>query len=177
MNRLLALGLASGVLALGLAGVAAEQVKKKNSDEPVKDRRLAGLLRDFKSKDAKVRIAALQDLEQMAEVRPSDAKPALPAVLPLLKDPDANVRRLAILVLDTLEADPKVFVPPLVDILKKDKDGGVRYAAVVAVGHIGPAAKAAVPALEALLKSIKDNPKEKVLASELNATLRRVNKK
>jgi vesicle coat complex subunit len=176
MNRLLTTGLAGGVLLLGLAAPLAGQVKKK-PDEPPKDRKLSGILKDFKHKDAKVRVAALQDLLQMAEVRTSDVTPALPLVFPMLKDTDAGVRRLAILVLDTLEADPKLFVPPLVDILKKDKDTTVRYAAVVAVGHIGPPAKAAVPALEAIQKSVKDNPKEKLLAASVSEALQKIRKK
>lgn len=176
MKTLRLLLLAGFLVVLGLADPAAGQVKKK-PEEPIKDKKLASIVKDFKHKDAKNRRAALDELEQMAEVRPSDAKPALRYVFPLIKDPDASVRRAAITVLDTLEADPKEFVPPLVDLLKKEKDAAVRLAAVTAVKHIGPPAKAAAPVLETIQKAIKDNPKEKVLAAEVNAALRQINKK
>ena len=177
MRRLLTLCLAGGVLAFGMAGTAGGQVKKKKPDEPVKDKKLAGVLKDLKHKDAKTRLAALQDLQQMAEVRPSDVKPATPSVVPLLKDPDAGVRRLAILTLEALEADTTLYLTPLVEMLKKEKDAGARYAAVVALGHIGPPAKAAVPTLEAIRKAVKDNPKEKQLIAAVNTALQQINKK
>jgi HEAT repeat protein len=166
----------TAVFLFGLTGTSAGQVKKKQ-EEPIKDKKLAGIVKDLKHKDAKTRVAAMKDLLEMAQVRPSDAAPAISYVFPMLKDLDASVRRTAILTLEALDADSKQFVPPLVDILKKDKDPAVRLAAVTAVGNIGPPASAAAPALEAIQRSIKDNPKEKVLAAEVSTALRRIKKK
>ncbi len=177
MNRLLFLTVTCCLVLLGADKPAAGQAKKKPAAEPIKDKKLAGLVKDFKHNDPKVRVAALQELEQMAQVRPSDVQPAVPYVFPVLKDPDAGVRRTAVTVLDILEADPKQFVPPLVELLKKDKDPGVRRAAVIAAGHVGPPAEAAIAPLEAILKSVKDNPKEKLLANEVRTALQRIQKK
>ena len=149
----------------------------KKPDEPIKDKKLAGLVKDFKNKNPKNRAAAVTELLQMAEVRPSDVKQAIPHVFPLLKDTDPVVRRAAITVLDTLDVEPAQFAAPLVELLKKEKDPAVRLAAVTAVKNVGPPARAAAPTLEAILKQVKDNPKEKVLAAEVSAALKQINKK
>ena len=107
------------------------------------------------------------------------AKPAVPALAELLKDPDETVRRQAVKAVQAIRPGPQVTVPLCVKLLE-DSDPGVRmrilnaiaeagakavpgliealkndkaaYWACLVLREIGPAAKDAVPALIEKLK-------------------------
>ncbi|MCC3507422.1 MULTISPECIES: HEAT repeat domain-containing protein, partial [unclassified Microcoleus] len=81
----------------------------------------------------------------------AEAKTAVPQLVSLLKDSDANVRSRAAYVLGNIGAEAKTAVPQLVSLLK-DSDADVRSSAADALGNIGAEAKTAVPQLIPLLK-------------------------
>jgi HEAT repeat protein len=76
----------------------------------------------------------------------AEARPAIPALLELLKDPDPRIRWEAARTLGKIGADAAVAVPALVEAFK-DPEAPVREHAAEALGDIGPPAKDGVPAL------------------------------
>jgi HEAT repeat protein len=74
------------------------------------------------------------------------AKPAVDALLPLLKDEDPAVRREALLALGAIGPPAESVLETAVGLLE-DPDPMVRTAAAYVLGKLGPAAKSAVPAL------------------------------
>jgi HEAT repeat protein len=79
-------------------------------------------------------------------------RPALPAILKALKDPNDKIRAGACLSLIASEREVREDVLP--EILAALKDGSVyvRYYAVVAIESLGEPGKAAIPSLEAALE-------------------------
>ena len=71
---------------------------------------------------------------------------ALPSILPLLSDPDPEMRIAAAEVIARIGPEAEGAVPALTALLA-DEDEDVRRAAARALGEIGPAAASAVPAL------------------------------
>jgi HEAT repeat protein len=66
--------------------------------------------------------------------------------LEVLRHPDANDRRRAVVVLGNVGAADPAVLPALAGAVK-DRDAGVRGAAVLALLKMGPAAREAAPAL------------------------------
>jgi HEAT repeat protein len=126
-----------------------------NQLDPVlaQSKKVMELIKDLKDKDPKVRMRAADELGRVAEVRLNDAKAALPALKAAQRDPDAGVRKAVLEAIGAIDAEPKTYVPILIDALKKDKDAAVRLSAVTALGQIGTAAKPAIPALLEVQKS------------------------
>jgi HEAT repeat protein len=81
----------------------------------------------------------------------TEAKTALPQLVPLLKDSDAGVRSSAAYALGRIGAEAKTALPQLVPLLK-DSDAYVRSSAAYTLGRIGAEAKTALPQLVPLLK-------------------------
>lgn len=81
----------------------------------------------------------------------SDAKPAIPILIELLRDQDEYIRASAAEALSRIGAEPKVIVPLLIELLG-DSSENVRYSAVNAIGEVGPEAAVAAPALVELIK-------------------------
>ena len=104
------------------------------------------LMKELKSKDAKTRISAADDLGHIGQVKKSYTEPAVPALIEALHDPDALVRKAAANALGKVDPDVKLAVPALTDALK-DKVPAVRQAAAGALGLIGSDAKDAIPIL------------------------------
>jgi alpha-L-fucosidase len=121
--------------AFALAGLGAKDVMVVSA--------LQGAL---KEKDALTRCWATRALGQSAEDRytASDLGRAL-------SDPEADVRRSAVVALTQIGPRAAAAVPALVKLLD-DNDRSLRWRAALALGQIGPAAKAAAPALVAALK-------------------------
>src|SRR5262249_17874549 len=119
----------------------------------------------------KTRAYAAEELGHVAEIRLSDAKPALGPLIAALKDRSPLVRKAVIEALPKLEPEPKQVVPGYTAIVEKEKDMGVRTAAIKALGQIGPPAKDAVKALQDLQKMIKSQkpPKGKDKAQKEQA--------
>lgn len=76
-----------------------------------------------------------------------EARPAIPALLEMLKAKDARVRLNAARTLGKIKADAVGAVPDLITMALKDEDPKAREHAAEALGDIGPAASEGVPAL------------------------------
>jgi len=103
-----------------------------------------------RSKDAKVRATALQELGKLAAVQKSLVEEALPDIYKSLEDKDAGVRGAAAFCLGQCDEPTDKAVPLLTKILKEDKDDKAKIGAAKGLASIGPAAKSAVPALKEL---------------------------
>jgi HEAT repeat protein len=145
MRRFLIICLAWGVVLGGRAGADIKTAQK------VKE-----LIKDLRSNRVKTRLFAAEELGHMADLRLKDAKPAIPALVKALKDPNPGVRKAVIEALAKTEPDPKEVVPRFMEIVEKDKTMPVRLAVVRALGQIGPPAKPAVKALTELQKTVKN---------------------
>ncbi|MBN2371872.1 MAG: HEAT repeat domain-containing protein [Vicinamibacteria bacterium] len=100
---------------------------------------IAALIKGLRSIDEDTQGKATADLVKIGE-------PAVPAVLPLLSDPDPRIRRTAATTLWGMEAKGRGAVTQLADALS-DEDASVRASVAMALSAIGPHAKSAVPAL------------------------------
>src|SRR5262245_60263931 len=98
---------------------------------------VARLMKELKSKDAKTRIAAAEELGHIGQVKKSLTEPAVRELIDALKDSDKDVRKAAATALGKVDPNVEMAVPPLIDALK-DKAGPVRQAAASALGQIGP---------------------------------------
>jgi vesicle coat complex subunit len=131
------------LLALGLTVIFVVDLGRA---EPPKDD-VPALIKSLKSKDAKVRIAAADDIGRVGSIVASDVKEAIPRLLELLKsDKDDGVRKAAATALGKIDPDPKEAVPALEEALK-DSKAAVRTAAATALGNLGEEAKDALPSL------------------------------
>jgi beta-lactamase regulating signal transducer with metallopeptidase domain/HEAT repeat protein len=84
--------------------------------------------------------------------RPSASpKSAIPSLLEALKDPDPQMRDIALGALQRSNAEAKAVVPALSALLK-DEDRQVRVHAAGYLSQLGPESKAALPAMIAALK-------------------------
>jgi len=81
---------------------------------------------------------------------------AVPAIVPLLSDPEPSIRRVAVATLWGMGAHARAAVPQLVNALS-DEDSAVRGSAVMALQAIGTEATEAVPALTRALRDRDDN--------------------
>jgi HEAT repeat protein len=121
---------------------------------------VAAQIQRLKDKDPLVRRAAAGALGSalrnvnaavaLGRIGPG-TKQAVPALIAALKDPDAEVRRLAVVALGGIGPGPREVVPALIAALKDDNTF-VRWSAAYALGMIGPGANEAVAALIALLR-------------------------
>jgi HEAT repeat protein len=106
---------------------------------------IQALVEMLRSSDPLVRGKGTTDLVTIGE-------PAVPAIIPLLSDPEARVRETAASTLWGMGIKAREAVPQLAEALK-DPAPAVRASAAMALGGIGPDAKAAVPAL---IRSLRD---------------------
>jgi len=114
------------------------------------DRDVAGLIEQLGSADASLRLRATKALGGFGRAGAA----ALPALVPVLADPDGDVRRAAIIAVRQIEPNMKPFreliQAHILDL--RDQDDAIRLQSVRALGKYGPAAGfAAATALEALL--------------------------
>jgi HEAT repeat protein len=107
------------------------------------------LIEKLKSSNELDRGRATTDLVTIGE-------PAVPALLPLLSDPEARVRRLAATTLWGMGVKARSAVPQLAAALA-DADASVRASAAMALGAVGPEAESAVPALIGALRDRDSN--------------------
>ena len=85
-----------------------------------------------------------------------DIKPALPALIAVLQDDDANVRAWSAQAIGDIGPDAAKAVPDLITLLSNPNEGS-RNSACIALRNIGPAAKQALPILR---KSLSDPSKD-----------------
>jgi HEAT repeat protein len=146
--KMLALGLSMAGLLFLVADATAADPKKEDVPK---------LLKNLKSRDAKVRIAAAKDLGLIGAIRAADAQEAVPVLFELLKkEKDVEVRKAYLDALGKMDPDPKEAVPAFKDALK-DRSPAVRMAAAGALGRLGKDAEEAIPDLEKLQKDKDKN--------------------
>ena len=136
------------------------------------DNDLDALINAIQNGDKGARVSAFGELGDMG----SRGRPAVPAILPFLRDEDAKVREAAAHALAEIGPGPEA-IPSLVEAMRDketgwdatialvavgpaaipaltgalhDSDANVRSDAVYALGEFGPAAKDSMPALIAL---------------------------
>jgi HEAT repeat protein len=137
MKRLVML--VTGCLVLGLSGAHGQTPKKSD---------LPKFMKNLTASDAKERIAAIDGIAKIGELKKIYAKDAIDPLCNMLrKDNDAGVRAAAATALARVDADPEKAVPALIEGLK-DKDRNVIIASANAVGAMGKAAADAIPLLK-----------------------------
>jgi HEAT repeat protein len=103
------------------------------------EQRAADLVGDLRSPDRESVDRAVRKLVELGE-------PAVPVLIPALRDPEAKVRTAAASALWGLGPQAKAAVPVLAEALA-DADDGVRVGVAMALESVGPEAAPAVPAL------------------------------
>jgi HEAT repeat protein len=100
-----------------------------------------------------VLIKALKDRyisNEAAHALGNIGKDAVPALLPLLKGRDTELRKWAAVALSDIGPEAKETIPALIECLE-DQDQSLRGWAAAALGRMAPESKAAIPALIKLL--------------------------
>jgi HEAT repeat protein len=161
-----AAGLLAGLLALAVgpdAALAADKAKEA-----------AKYAQQLKtSKDAKAKVAALNELGKLGQLMKSLTASAVPDMMAALKDKDATVRTAAARNLGMVDPDPKEAVPALLKVVKdNDEEEGVRAAAIMGLGELGPNAK---PALKELGDLAKAEGKDSKLSKAVQNARRQIN--
>jgi HEAT repeat protein len=145
------------LLFLICAPVVLEQVQPASAQSA----KAAALIKELADKNPTIRRNAAQELGDLADVRITDARTALPALKDALKDTDPAVRQAVLAALGKIEPDK--FPALLIDVLKNDKDGAMQIAAVASLGQLaqqGQAArvKDAIPVLIEVYKALATAP-------------------
>jgi HEAT repeat protein len=129
---------------VGWVYVLADMGPKARAAVPALITALAGVRKSSRTKSSvELSSVATYALGRIGE-------PAVPALITVLRDPDADVRMSATFALSKIGPKAKAAVHALCE-LAKDGNDGVRQFAVAALGRIGPAAREAVPVLMARL--------------------------
>jgi HEAT repeat protein len=129
---------------LVLAGLVACPAGPAQSQEPAAtDGRTAGWLLDLRSDDESTRLQALYGLH---EVHP-DAKSSARALAAVMNHKDPAVRRVVVMAIGELAAEPGVVVPVLVRALRDEDVQVARQAAAALIKIGGPAVPALAEAL------------------------------
>ncbi len=118
-----------------------------------------------KSKDVKVRVNALQELGNLAQIKKSLAKDAMPDIYKALEDKDAGVRAAAAEALGKTDPEYKDAGAVLVKLLKDDKEESVKIGAAKGLAAMGATAKDALPALREIANANKADKKSKLGAA------------
>ena len=142
VKALSAVALFNGVLYFSLS----PDVASANNEEDAK--KYAMDLR--KGKDAKTKVAALNELGKLAVLQKSLVADALPDIYKALEDKDASIRGAAAQCLGACDEPIDKAIPALLKILKDDKDDAARIGATRGLASMGTGAKSAVPTLREL---------------------------
>jgi HEAT repeat protein len=126
-----------------------------------------------KTKDAKEKAAAIEELGKLGQLQYDYAEPALPLIFDAVKDKDAKVRAAAATAIGKIGPDDtEKAVKALTELLKDDKDEEVKSAAAQGLGALGAKAKDAVGALRDAKKAVGD-PKSK-FSKTIDAAIRNI---
>jgi len=120
------------------------------------------LVRLLRHEDEKVRDEAAANLGRLAA---EDQAAAVPWIMPLLRDQQKDVRRIAAYTLSRMGPAAKAAIPDLIKLLQ-DKDPATRCEAAWTLGEMGLQAATAVPALTDLLQD-EDNGVRSVAATAI----------
>ena len=115
-----------------------------------------------KSKDAKSKITALQQLGTLAQIKKSLITPALPDVYKAVEDKDAAVRAAAAETLGKADEPYEKVGDILVKLIKDDKDENVKIAAIHGLAVMRESAKDALPAIRDVVKANAGDKKSKL---------------
>ncbi len=160
--------LALFLLVAGFVGLAAPMIVAASKEADAKK-----ATEDLKkSKDAKVKIAALVRLGELGQIQYGYVEPAIPDMLKALGDTDAGVRAAAAKAVGQAGSEDKDTVPALVKLLKSDKEESVKIAAAEGLGLLGAKAKDAVGELRS---AIKDADKKSKLAKVVGTSIKSIN--
>jgi HEAT repeat protein len=127
-----------------------------------------------KGKDTKSKIAALQELGNLAQIKKSLVADALPEIYRAVEDKDPGVRAAAAEALGKADEPYDKAGKALVRILKEDKDEGAKLGAIKGLSAMGSTAKEAVPTLREIVKGADKKSK---LAKAAQATIKAVSGK
>ena len=161
-----AVALFNGALLLVVSEEASAQIKSVEARKATESLMTA--------KDAKTKIAALDELGRLGSIQKALAKDAVPKMFELLKDSDAGVRAAAASALGRAGADASKAVPALVELLKKDADEKVKIGATRGLAAMGPEAKEAGPPLREIVKAAD---KKSALGKAAGDALKSINMK
>lgn len=150
-QALAAVALFNGVLLLSVSDELYAADKEKQAKQLAVDLRTA--------KDAKAKVAALQEIGKLGQLMKTLVADAMPDVYKALDDKDAGVRAAAAYALGLCDDAPEKSVPPLVKILKEDSSDEAKIGAAKGLAAMGPSAKGALPALNEIRAKLKDNKK------------------
>jgi HEAT repeat protein len=126
-----------------------------------------------KTKDAKVKADALEELGKIGQVMYKYVEDGIPLMFDALKDKDAKVRAAAALAIGRVGPDDTdKAVTALTDLVKDDKDEGVRMAAAQGLGAIGSKASKATKDLRTVRKGLTDTKGK--LAKSIDAALKSI---
>lgn len=123
-----------------------------------------------KSKDTKVRITALTELGNLAQIKKSLAADALPDIYKAAEDKDAGVRAAAAETLGKADEPFDKAGDVLVKLLKDDKEESVKIAALKGLAAMGGTAKDALPAIREVMKANAGDKKSKLGAAAKTAS-------
>ena len=167
MHRLFKAGVLF-LLVAGFIGIGAPMIVAASKEADAKK-----ATADLKNtKDAKVKIAALEKLGELGQIQYSYVQPALPEMLKALDDKDAGVRAAAAKAVGQAGSEDPGTVPALVKLLKGDKEESVKIAAAEGLGLLGALAKDSVNDLRA---AAKDADKKGKLAKAIGTSLKSIN--
>lgn len=116
-------------------------------------------IKKLKGGNAKEKIDAIKELGHIGTIRTSFVKDAIPVLLTVAKDKDANVRSAALISLGQVGAKAEEAVPVLIEALKAGDDN-VRRAGADGLVGFGPDAKAALADLKNIRAEIGKLDKE-----------------
>jgi len=117
------------------------------------------IIQQFRGKDECLRGEAELLLSEMG-------RPAAPSLLPFLADPDADLRRRAVVILGRIGDADNEIIAGLVQRLT-DSDRLVRLKAAMALGQLGEADARVLPILLVRLSAAKDPPLRRGLVSAI----------
>lgn len=111
-----------------------------------------------KGKDAKTKVAALNELGKLAAIQKKLVADALPDIYKLLEDKDSSIRAAAAQCLGACDEPADKALPLLIKMLKDDKEDEAKIGATRGLASMGSAAKSALPTLREYAKD-KNNKK------------------
>jgi len=115
-----------------------------------------------KSKDAKTKIKALQELGTLAQIKKSLIADALPDVYKAIEDKDPGVRAAAAECLGKADEPYDKAGPVLVKLLKEDKEESVKIGALRGLSAMGTSAKDAASTVRGIVKDTAGDKKSKL---------------
>ena len=121
------------------------------------------------SKDAKVRVTAVEELAKIGQIQKPLIKDAEPEMVKAMTDKELTVRLAALKCVGMIDPDVKEVMPIYVKALNEEKDASIRLAAISGLAQMGPNAK---DAAKDLRKIVKDEDKASKLSKAAKNALK-----